>query len=140
VASEFGLRGLSAAGAVAQMRPGKKGKEMKRMQMETRNVRFERGTLKQVRRLAEERGVSESEIIRDAVEEFVKEREGMETELEATLTELYVIKAYATQLMRQAVGDAKVEELKEAAIRAAKKRRRRKRGDCGKAKKIWGTY
>jgi hypothetical protein len=42
--------------------------------------------------------------------------------------------------MRQAVGDAKVEELKEAAIRAAKKRRRRKRGDCGKAKKIWGTY
>ncbi len=83
---------------------------MKRMQMETRNVRFERRTLGRVRRLAEERGVSESEIIREAVEEFLKEREGMETELEATLTELYVIKAYATQLMRQAMGDAKVEE------------------------------
>jgi metal-responsive CopG/Arc/MetJ family transcriptional regulator len=92
------------------------------MQMETRNVRFERRTLGRVRRLAEERGVSESEIIREAVEEFLKEREGMETELEATLTELYVIKAYATQLMRQAMGDAKVEELKEAAMTAAKRK------------------
>jgi metal-responsive CopG/Arc/MetJ family transcriptional regulator len=87
-----------------------------------KGVRMDEELERELRKMAELEGRTESEIIRDAVKAYVGKRAEGETELEATLTELYVIKAYATQLMRQAMGDAKVEELKEAAMTAAKRK------------------